>query len=93
MLDLFSKIFTTLFDSFTRSKKNSDDIKRINTRLDALAETALRLEARQERAEERHKAEMRELMLRLEIILLQHGIKPNFPENQLPQNTDEPKGT
>jgi len=88
MWDFFAKILPTLFDAATRSKKNSDDIKRINTRLDDLAEALSRLEARQERIEARqpqaearqeeaeryHAQEMQILVLRLEVILLRHGV-------------------
>ncbi len=96
MWDFFTKVFPTLVDVATHSKKNTDDIKRINTRLDNLAEAlnwmeALQqqAEARQEETERRHKMEMKNLMLRLENILLRHGINPNSPDTLPELNEDK----
>jgi len=42
-------------------------------------------EARQEEAERRHTMEMEMLLLRLQNILLRHGINPDSPSNILPE--------
>lgn len=89
MWDFLAKILPGLVDFAKTGKKNSNDIEKIYRRLDEMSEYVEKLEARQQGAEERHKAEMRELLLRLEIILLRHGIKPDFPENQLPESRNE----
>ena len=92
MWDFLTKMVPTFMDFARGTKKNSDKIEALDERVEVLAEAVRTLELRQESAEtrqqhteERHKAEMRELLLRLEIILLRHGINPNFPENQLPE--------
>jgi len=76
MWDLIAKILPNLVDFAKTEKKNADDIKRINQRIDDLSKLVESVIARQDKADERHDLEQQNLILRLENILLRHGVTP-----------------
>jgi len=76
MWDLIAKILPNLVDFAKGEKRNADDINLINQRIDNLSKLVESVIARQDNAEARHDMEQQNLLLRLENILLRHGVTP-----------------
>ena len=76
MWDLIVKLLPSLVDFAKTEKKNADDIKVINQRIDDLSKLVESVIARQDKADERHDLEQQNLLLRVENILLRHGVTP-----------------
>ena len=92
MWDFITKLLPNFLDFARSSKRNKEEIRELNERLEGLidfvndlAARQEKAEARQDKADERHDLEQQNLILRLENILLRHGVTPpplSPPESQ-----------
>ena len=76
MWESFFKIFSGSVDFARSSRKNADDIKKLNERVDGLADKVIALTSRMDTLERNYAQERQILILQLQNILLQHGVKP-----------------
>jgi len=81
MWDFITKLLPNFLDFARSSKRNKEEIRELNERLEGLIDFVNDLaarqkeaDARQDKAEARHDLEQQNLILRLENILLRHGV-------------------
>lgn len=85
MLSELLKLANTVLELNKTTKKNSDDITKLNEQINRLINAVNTLNQRQIEAERRHQSDMEKMALQLEVILLRHGVKVDAGEIPKPR--------
>ena len=95
MLETLSKIITGLVEFTKGTKKNSEDIKKLNQQVTELSNMVLKLALKLENSEKMSEIERKLLLAELENILLRNGLQvptrgislPQLPHEEHEQDT------
>ena len=85
MLSELLKLANTVLELNKTTKKNSEDIAKLNQQVSRIINALNLLNERQKEAEKRHQSDMEKMALQLEVILLRHGVKVDASEIPKPQ--------